>query len=55
MYLITIITDNKPSRFYTRDLVRVTQFIGECSPQCVMVEPLPLFPAEDAEKGVDHE
>lgn len=50
MYLITIIENNKPSRFYSRDLKKVTDFIGEVSPTCVMVEPLPLFPEED-EKG----
>lgn len=55
MYLITIVDNNRPTKFYADDLSKVTSFINAYHPECTVVEPLPEFAEPKEPKGGDHE
>ena len=43
MYLITIVNNNRPAKFYAQDLAEVTAVIKEYHPECSVVENLPAL------------
>lgn len=55
MYLITIVNNNRPTKFYADDLSKVTSFIDAYNPECTVVEPLPDFAELNNQKGGNNE
>lgn len=55
MYLITIVNNNRPVKFYAQDLAEVTAIINQHHPECVVIENLPALAELSDGKGVENE
>ena len=55
MYLITIVNNNRPVKFYAQDLAEVTAIIEQHHPECVVVENLPALTDLSNGKEVSNE
>lgn len=55
MYLITIVNNNRPSKFHALDLAEVTELVEKFHPECTVIENLPALAGLSNGKEVEDE